>query len=196
MFFEIDMWLVDKFERFSHKFQRFFGYDCFWLARSCYYSCVAFLALFLLGAFWYDSAFHLLALLIIILPAYYIFIPMVEDAEALAKKMRNKNLANPKKLDDASDRIKIFPVVFVMVGIYYPFVFAFLVPKSPFFVNFFGIYVFCGIWCLFLTYFIACDPLPPAKSKIRQWLEKLAEAAKGIFEPIPEPVPIPVRAHR
>lgn len=39
-------------------------------------------------------------------------------------------------------------------------------------------------------YFLACDPRPPAKSKVRQLAEKLAESVKKLLAPIPKPVPI------
>jgi hypothetical protein len=34
MLHRFDAWLIDKFERFSHKWQRMFGQDCFWWARA------------------------------------------------------------------------------------------------------------------------------------------------------------------
>jgi hypothetical protein len=58
-----------------------------------------------------------------------------------------------------------------------------------------GAFLFSLSWCL-LEYFASCTPLPPAKSKIRQW----ADAAKGflveILSPAPEPIPVPVPASR
>ncbi len=48
--------------------------------------------------------------------------------------------------------------------------------------------IYAGIDSFLFTrtfYFASCDPLPPAKSKVRKALEKLRE----LFSPTPEPIP-------
>lgn len=48
-------------------------------------------------------------------------------------------------------------------------------------------------WSLVLIlYFWSCDPLTPAKSRVRQRLERAAAKIKGFFAPMPQPVPVPI----
>lgn len=172
-----DGWLLDRHERFAHKCQLLFGINCFSLARIC-------LLLTYASYFFPDLVRYLsgmsfgeiiptvfLKSLIVVLWVYPNF-RRVTIQEKLCEKNQLSGVANSEKL---SWRYRM--TIFVSAIIFSWFV-PLLTPLFGFFIA--------------LNYFLACDPLPPGKSKVRQWLEAGVQFLRETLTPVPQPQPVPV----
>src|SRR3989344_2756636 len=93
------LWVIERFEKFSHKFQRMFGRDCFWLARACLASYVlgcAFGAVMLLLYEHFAAALVLVVLNLPIVLGVPGYLKDIKDAES--EVWRKPDLANSRKL--------------------------------------------------------------------------------------------------
>ena len=179
MLHKFDVWLIDKFERFSHKWQRMFGQDCFWWARVA-------LAFSAISLFMYVFSFlsitvaHIVLCIVISPLSLGIWYMNIRDAEERVKMSHRVGLSNPLKQTAYQFRIAliVISVFFLCLAILIGHFLLFLVAASLFITT--------------LDYFISCDPLPPSKSKVRQKLEAGIKKAKEFLAPEPELMPIPV----
>ena len=100
-----------------------------------------------------------------------IFTVSIEVSEAEAYRRVAKGLRNPRRIRDAQLRIA-FLTLSVMLS--YPLWFAYVILHLR--------YVLLAEALIILTtvvlYVLACDPLPPCTSKVREWLRGLAPARK------------------
>lgn len=188
---EFDSWLIDKIEKRTQKFQRNTGKDCFWLARFSLILFAISFVVFVAGAVWYvyPSKDWWLYILMLSFPGVIrILWPAIRKAEEAAYKHLEKGLANPQKLALADIRLlyHIFPILFCFV--------LFMIAAPAFLVPFWlSILVPVGGELLTLSvYLVSCDSLRPAKSKVREWLEKFVSATKELLSPAPQPVPVEV----
>jgi hypothetical protein len=166
-----DAWLIDKFERLSHKTQKTLGQDCFWLARLCLL--VSLLPLFVIC---YDDASLLRSLLIPILVGA-IFFGYISVIEEDTKRGQVKKLANTAK-QMWGWRITII-FTFLLVN--------YMLPQAPLVI--FGIFGTC------LVYFMSCDPDPlsPSESKAWQWFKSKIDKIREKSAQDPKPAPVPSR---
>lgn len=185
MLVKIDLWLLYRLEKFAHWWQKLTGKNCFWLAKkfsllgglsSCYFIAVSyftfrtdpFLAgvLSLVGFILCLEVLHVLSLIKIIET-------IVLDPP------------NPFKYIKQIDRIFTivsYPICAVMWAFMIYSAYLFSLPTA----------IFCAsafIWIVIARYLKCCDPLPPAKSRVKEWKEKFVNAVKGIFAPVPQPNP-------
>ena len=181
---EIDIWLLGKLEKFSHWFQKLTGKNCFWLAKIAAV-CHGFIIVSILipGIFFGDQTVVIVSGILMVFTFFTVFkhFALIKHRELVVLNAREESLSNPFKVLDYDWRITILFVVllclFIMVIGYFPVFGAML--------------AFLIFWQGLLYYFSACDPLPPAKSKVKEWKEKFVNAVKGVFAPAPRPVPAP-----
>jgi len=112
--------------------------------------------------------------------------------EKEVKKLQLMGLANPFKIDPSGIGSRICslvgPPLFIPLS-YSTFYVSY--PDAPLIYKIIGMSF--GVWFLSDTYFTSCDPLPPAKSRVRRLAEAFIGAIKKSFIPAPQPVPIPVK---
>ena len=191
MLIRIDLWLLARLEKFAHRFQTITGRNCFWLAR-VFTLLAGFSAGYLVTiAYLTFRANRSLAVwtgvvsFFLFLEVLFVFIS-IRVIEINISEIQT-GLANPFKYVEQFDRIWriiAYPV--------YTLIWA---------TGFYLIYrlslisvIFCSsafIWLIIAWYLKCCDPLPPAKSKVKQWKEKFVNAVKGVFAPAPQPSPVP-----
>lgn len=167
-----DAWLLSKFEAFSHWWQRLTGRNCFWLARVCLFFVMGYL---LLDAFdWKRHGVSDIMFPIFFLTVLYSFgLLGINKLEKESADAQSRYCANPGKV--VCVHIRVGLILFLSFLLVFE-------PLSP-----------QPFLLLSMCYFCFCDPLPPAKSKVRQQLERMKEAVADIFTPAPMPQPIPIR---
>lgn len=180
MLIRLDLFVLEKVEKFSHWWQRMFGQDCFWWAKSL--TTVSVIMAFS-GAFAFllteaESDF-ITDILVSSFAATmsFIWFPFISFVEKQAKIAYENSLGNPEKL---CSRERIF------------FLLLLCVMMLPIMIR---VHLLLGLGYMFyipINYFCACDPLPPAKSKVRQWLKSAVSATKKVFSSTPQPVLVPV----
>ena len=182
MLIEIDVWLLGKLEKFSHWFQKLTGKNCFWLAKmAAVFHGLIIVVILMPGVFLGDQTVAIVSGILMMFTFFTVFkhFALIKHRELVV--LREENLSNPFKVLDYDWRITILFVIllclFIMVIGYFPVFGAML--------------AFLIFWQGLLYYFSACDPLPPAKSKVKEWKEKFVNAVKGVFAPAPQPSPVP-----
>ena len=107
-----------------------------------------------------------------------IFRMSIEAAEAQAYKRVAKGLANPRRLRDVQLRIAFLTLSIVLS---YPLWFAYVTLRLRFVLLTDALIILTTV----ILYVLACDPLPPCPSKVREWLRGLAPARKANAESLP-----------
>src|SRR3989344_3452323 len=156
MLIQLDIWLLNQFELFTHWFQKLTGKDCFWLAKG---TLLIFWIIFpsRLTLSFTPSAVLLLGFGVAASTSSLIF------DERRTKGLQLKNLGNPKKTSSWW-MLRIFVVFFTLHG--------------PIFGDMDSL-AFFFYACSF--YFAACDSLPPGRSKVREVKgTRVKEKSKGI----------------
>lgn len=191
----VDGFISNKIEKFAHWWQKITGKDCFWLAKAaavCYglFGTAIMANIMLKGKEAAVTAIcSIVAFLCMALAAG--FIKQIKFKQEIVSIAHSRGLANPFKIIDYGVRIS---AVFLSPICSLSEVLSLLQGRLSFLLIFTGIFGNIFLWILLLYYFSACDPLPPAKSKVRQWLEKVVSAAKEALSPTPQPQPIPVES--
>ncbi|MDP2668678.1 MAG: hypothetical protein Q8P07_02485 [bacterium] len=187
---KFDALLLEKIEKFAHWWQKTFGQDCFWWAKFFVVLFIVFTNSFAALGILFGNKFSpillsssLLTLLISPLAFWTIKITQVRTYQN-----QINGLANEYKLQLRDKRL-IALMIFVTTGFAWGLHELYNIP----------IYIaaLCplGFSCLGIVYYaISCDPLPPAKSKARNWLESFWIETKEFLSPEPELVPVPVPA--
>src|SRR3989338_8471808 len=159
-----DTFLLDQVERFSNRWQKLTGLDCFWWSRICQ----KLLYISILGA--------LFALIF----DDYISLTEKEAREALAK-----NAVNPERVRSMAVRLIVVILSVCVQPIIFRLIILHRIQSTPELniVVFSAFVVFTSMTALY--YFIACTPLPPAKSKVRKWLESGIEFLRETLTPKP-----------
>ncbi len=179
--FKLDGLILAGFEKFSHRWQKLTGHDCFWLGKLS-------LVLAFLGFSLYFSWFALLLgfNFAVILGPTFMFVSIVPawllnvKAKKIVTQYANNGYSNPFKVSYWRSRISCLfafsALTLLAVGVF----------------SLVGVgYILYFLFYNCFEYFLACDPLPPAKSKIKKWLEAGASAAKRFLAPVQEPIPSP-----
>lgn len=161
----IDAWLICRFERFAHWFQRMTGLDCFWLAKNSFIlkllSVIILIIVHLIKPHWLTAIWFLNSLV-----AY----SEIRECEKLAKDYYPlSGTANVKKITNFFERWCSFAMVILDVS------FAMLFRDVDFYLpSGWAIAWALGEW------FSSCDPLPPCQSKIKEWLKSFKAAPKPV----------------
>ena len=166
MLFQFDSWLLEKIEKFSHGWQKTFGLDCLWLAKLC----SGFVVVSFLGTY-----------------IGIIIYQRISSQENEIRKHRESGYVNPERIQNMHGRILLLCISTMAL---FAGILDYLTSSNQYK---FLILVMASVCFTFMPmafYFFACSPLPPAKSKVRKWLENTAEFLKGLAAPTPQPVPI------
>jgi len=192
MLFNLEQWILDKFEEFAHKSQRAIGIDCFGWARisnHCFLVCTA---LTFVGATlnnyprkgWWISFIVLLFSFI-----WFLFRKAISETERQVRDNQQHKLANPMKRH-IEIRLCYWVAAIWIAAFYSMFLSLFEgQPLAPLFW-----YIFPGLagFSIFsMIYWISCDPLLPAKAKVKQYVDDLIGAIKEVFAPKPAFAPAP-----
>ena len=170
---DLEIWFLEHtFERFSHWWQRNIcgTEDCFFLAR---------IAGILFGVA-YAQSIHSLAGIIIGCLVAAVNLRLIGIEERRTWSVMKRGCANPSKLE--GQFLRYFYLIAAM----------FLSTAVLFSARFTATFLLMVLLWISVPYFANCDPLPPAKSKVRKWLEKLSQKIKEFFSPAPEQAPVPI----
>ena len=179
----IDDWLMDcVFQPFQNWFQRLAGKNCFFLA---YVTTFVFLFARLVNGLchknpiWIDT------------PVITIFVALVMAIEVFTIRMDflaqggDKILcANHARIDSThcrNRRVMIF-VWLILSPLLLILVIRPTLEHLSFEISFAAFPA--------THFFVSCTPLPPQRSKIRQWLSQLRAGIKQLFDPVWQPVPV------
>lgn len=191
MLAKFDTWLLNKFEKFTQWWQRTFGQNCFWWAK--FFDFVGFILLIL--CFIETSRFYSLKLIPLILATglyafgsltfFLIFIPIYEHR---ITSNHTSGLANPLKV--------VFSDVRVMLNLYYLVMNVYVLWAGAGGYSYYWTFFLFVVGLLFfpiaVLYFVSCDPLPPCKSRVRQFADSVIEKIKEILSPPLAPIPVRV----
>ncbi len=174
----LGLWIIGYFEKFSHKVQRAFGKDCFWLARAC-------IALYVLGgvsgaaallAFErLESAVPLAGVNILMMLGVPTYIKDVKEAEDGV--WRKPDLANIRKLD--ADLC--LPILFCFLLFFSIAFFLYQITASRIGLFYCLTLSFSYVWIAFMAIFMSCDPLRPSKSTFEKFKDSVTSWLKGFI---------------
>ena len=156
----VDRWIIGQYERFAHWIQRLAGFDCYDLAALCCALIVGViigqdLLLFFKAAPRWWRAISLIAHSAS--GGFWVWIPsQLKVSREFAKLRLRHGVANPLKIMPSTICCRLILVWLVVV-------FAYPTPNAA--ARMLGMASY--------LYFLACDPLPPAESKVRMWIEAL-----------------------
>lgn len=176
MLFSFDQWLLDKFERLGHKSQLYIGKDCFWWAH-CFLVIAS--LFFLLPKPPWGNLTHILQRItsgkIIITVFLFFFIRLgIYYNETQVKSKLDNGFINPKRL---LWQVRIILIIALAI--------LDILSQS-------SMFSLCSLGFMIVIYFVACTPLPPAPSKLKEWLKNRLRAVKKFFTTMPQEVPVPV----
>ena len=171
----VDSVVLNFTERLCRRFQTWTGRTNVWLAFQLtnlsivmYFTWVA--ALYLLSA---DVTLRVFVVLfcgsVFLVLTRTIFKSPIEASEAEAYRRVAKGLRNPRRLRDAQLRIAFLTLSIVL---FYPMWFVYTTLRLRFGLLTEALIVLTTV----VLYVIACDPLPPCASKVREWLRGMAPA--------------------
>lgn len=181
----IDKTLLDLFERFSHRFQDWFGKDNFWLARVT-------LLLFLLCCFfqWIFtlSGFPVVPIIDgVLLAVMYI---KIRDGEMFVGFSGRSAIRNSFAICPCcrGQRFIFLFIWLIVTGLSFRLVLKFGIEwvSILLFVSH-SLKWFCVVAVFYLA---ACTPKPPGKSKVRKFVEVIGKKLRDMI-PSPEPAPAP-----
>jgi hypothetical protein len=171
----IDAFILDLTERMCRTFQAWTGRTNVWLAFHLtnlsivlYFIWVA--VLYLLSG---DVALRIFVGLfcggVFFVLTRTVFRTSIETAEAEAYRRVTKGLKNPRRVRDAQLRIAFFTLSILLS---YPLWLVYVTLR----VRFVLLTDVLIILTTIVLYLLACDPLPPAASKVRVWIRSLTSA--------------------
>ena len=171
----VDSAILNLIERMCRRFQLLTGRTNVWLAFQftnlsivIYFVWVA--GLYLLSV---DLALRAFVALfcgaVLFVLTRTLFKVSIEASEAAAYQRAAKGLGNPRRIRDAQLRIAFLTLSIVLS---YPLRFAYMIGHRPFAVLTEALIVLTTL----VLYLLACDPLPPCASKVREWLRGMMPA--------------------
>jgi hypothetical protein len=171
---QVDYFLVENFQQFAHYFQRLTGRTNFWLAALAYkihlLNLVIFIAVSVIKSVRNNKiAEELVFLILLFLIALGIGKITMLSVKRCEKKdrdffMDNQGLMNLNLIILSAHRIMV--LLMTSVNLFGLGLVAFVLGMPEYmFILLFGIFYVIAI------YFEACTPLPPGKSKVKEWLE-------------------------
>lgn len=186
---KIDFWFLGRLEKFANWWQKLTGKNCFSLAR-------AFIVVYGISIVEFPvyqilktekiSIFSYIVLVTLAFIAVIFFLRLIKFKEKIVLRANRCGLSNPFKLLDNQFRIftLCFAPIFLCIDVL-------MFKEEAFILIIMSMISISKIFsALGLSYyFSACDPLPPSKSRVKEWKEKFVNAVKGIFAPAPRPSP-------
>jgi hypothetical protein len=167
---KFDSWAINCIEkRFTHPWQRWTGLNNFDLMP--WSLLFFFVVTFLSGVIFADFFACFVGGLFLLLHLLCLFLTHISGAKDLVMRAVEKGCANPMKIDMEKINARSgLLLTTLLTGMLTPLAGFNVASSSTLFVACLGIY-----FQLLLT---ACDTLPPAKSKFREFLESLASQPK------------------
>lgn len=168
-FYKMDAWIVARFERAGRGWQRLTGLDCFWLAKQC--AVIGFILLMVAAG---RGIYKLDGDMSAAFPAVtnWYFVRVCDRIASRARSESMRGLANSEKL--IMGWFRMFYLIFSMMIM--------TVGRHDFYMTMLKVNAVLT-WAA--MNWLACDPLPPCKSKIRQWLSGLKKQKAQVAEPEP-----------
>jgi hypothetical protein len=171
----IDSAVLDFTERLCRRFQTWTGRTNVWLAFQLtnlsivlYFTWVA--GLYLLSV---DLTLRVFVTLfcggVFFVLTRTIFKTPIEFAENAAYRRLRQGLRNPRRIRDAQLRIAFLTLSFVLA---YPFWFTYVILHIRFGLLTEALIVLTTV----VLYVLACDPLPPAEAKVKEWIRDIVPA--------------------
>lgn len=164
----IDGWVLDRCEQFSHWFQQLTGVTCFWLGKLC--AVASFLLYTLVAIQMLHSGFSTFSqficeeLLALIFAVALFIICVLEESNF----SRGSEFCNPLRVHAGFVFVRTIGVInTVLIAVLaFSLIFLAIAELITVLVFFVQATMTLGI------YFASCTPLPPQKSKLREWLEQ------------------------
>lgn len=180
MFNSVDSFLMNYAQKFSEKFQKLTGRTCFFLASMCLAvdAAIGFFRLFIIHKDLERIIILFTSLIILVL--------------AVIEYFEDKSF-NRKKFDGYVNHLIIAgrSLRFFCLSMCLIFCLVAIISKDYSVNNLLRDSGFVAF--TLATYFGSCTPLPPKKSKIREWLEAGQKAFSEVFAPALKPVQVPIR---
>jgi hypothetical protein len=176
----IDRFLLDLTERFCRGVQRLTGRTNVWIAvQLTNLSIVVYFVWAAAYIFGTDLPFRVVlgafcAGLLYVLSQTVLKVP-VEASEQSAYQRVSRGLRNPRRVRDALLRILFLTLALVLAG---PVALVYSVLHLP--------AALLGYWLVLLTtmllYVLACDPLPPCRGTVTEWIRRVVPARAAAEE--------------
>ncbi len=164
MFQSIDNWLLDQFfQKISDWVEKTFGKNCFWLARLFYCLAAIAFAASSLPNFWKNVILIILVTLSVIC---YLTISYWTEQKFYGQLVDNQVVSNHQRVSPGYIFLRILALVVAILFTSISLLTFFRLKEVS---CLFGSIIFPAITVGF--YFEACTPLPPAKSRLREFLE-------------------------
>jgi len=165
----VDAKILDAFTRFSHRLQRFTGRTNFFFAKLCAFIVTLALVMDILN-FYHQVLVMKTSLFVIVLDCMLciiMFLLAISCDQAENTAMSSERAVHPLLVPDPFSRI-IFLVASVVSSFAFIFFVSFGLTRYPILEVIDR--CFCPAFCAY-EYFISVNPLPPGKSKVREWID-------------------------
>ena len=175
MLYQIDNWLLGNLEKFSHYWQKLIGKNCFFFARiaALFAGVFMFFSFFLVTSYGQatleeGNSFILFFWFLVPMPFVLTLFSfkIIKNIEIIVLDKNSKGLSNPLKIF-AMSRLRGFSVLLIALSSMY-----FFIVLDDIFMQVFIYFFIALVFYIISDYFLACDTLPPKKSKLKNWLEK------------------------
>lgn len=195
MLYKFDTWLLEKIEKFAQWWQKMFGQDNFWWSRCFAVSFTLCCAIYAFAAthnaypiknWWIYFYFLLFSIAPNISGVYH----YVEYNKQKTYQNLEKGIMNTLKLQLVEMRLLYLffcPLILSICALLMK-----LTCRAHISYWLLTLPTISGFAMVFMLYCVSCNPLPPAKSKVKIWLENFVEKAKEFLSPAPQPIPIPI----
>jgi hypothetical protein len=168
----IDSVLLDLTESFCRRFQVLTGRTNVWLAGQLTNLSVVVYFVWVVLHFWTSAMAERLIVGIFCTALLYLlsqtlFKVPIETYETSAYRRVANGIRNPRRVRDVILRISFLTLCFMLS---YPIVFAYLVLRLHIVLLTYALVVLTTV----VLYLLACDPLPPCRAKLMEWLRRPA----------------------
>lgn len=198
---EFDSWIIARVENFCQWWQKNISgeQNCFWWAKQKLFFFTCYNILSVTTIVWcenppgrellkfVDHIFFGETVSIFLIPV--LCYKLIKEGEEATKRMQLKGLANIYKLTLLFPRLSCLLLISILISVKLPILIQ-ITTRTPLLLLLGNILYPLSV--VVVAYFSSCNPLPPSKSKVSQWLKNFIEGVRGIFIPSPPPVPIPV----
>jgi hypothetical protein len=171
----VDSAVLDLTERICRRFQVWTGRTNVWLAFQLTNLSIVIYFIWAAGLYFVSGSLALRVFVAVFCGAVFfaltrtIFKVPIEASEAEAYRRVAKGLRNPRRMRDAQLRIAFLTLSVVLC---YPLWLAYITLHLRFVLLTDALIILTTV----VLYVLACDPLPPCASKVREWLRGMAPA--------------------
>ena len=178
-----DTWFLDTCEHFSHRWQKTFGQDCFWLAKVTLLISLTGQITFTGIKVWYGFIFSLGSIFGLIF-AYPMWFLLIKTREKITLRLQKNGTANPEKLNRI--RLPMLIFIFFMIG-FLTFTTRIAYPQIA--MKWLAVNIIAWLLFSLADYLSSCNPLPPGRAKIKEWYEAFKHS---LVPATPELAPIKI----